>query len=54
MTPEELDELGRLYRKFMPLPSATQIIKLIGYTRKMEGLLDNVNEWAGEMLKEIK
>ena len=53
MTPEELDDLDRIYRKFLPLPTATQIIKLINYTRKLEGALDEVNQWAKEMLEEV-
>ena len=40
MKPEELYELGEKYRKFCPLESAVQIIKLINYVQKLE--MENV------------
>lgn len=54
MTPADLDALDRKYRKFMPLPSATQIIKLIDYTWKLEKALLDVNEWANGMVKVLE
>lgn len=40
MKPEELYELEEKYRKFCPLESAVQIIKLINYVQKLE--MENV------------
>lgn len=40
MKPEEIYELENKYRKFCPLESAVQIIKLINYVQKLE--MENV------------
>ncbi|MCE5211872.1 MAG: hypothetical protein LLG40_09995 [Deltaproteobacteria bacterium] len=40
MKPDEIYELENKYRKFCPLESAVQIIKLINYVQKLE--MENV------------
>jgi hypothetical protein len=54
MTTEELYELEEKYRKFCPLESAVQIIKLIDYARRMKEFEVTVNKWANDLLEEIK
>lgn len=36
MIPDEIYEIEKKYREYLPLPIAAQIIKLINYTRHLE------------------
>ena len=47
--PEELNELERKYQKFLPMPNAELIMRLIKYARELEEFYKTVNKRVDEI-----